>query len=149
MFDFSWTAILMAVAPLLWAAISPVTLKILSAAFMILVIGRIVLPARARIVAVALAVGLAAFAGAWQAAVDDGVRRILIHDHAVAVRAERERADLAEAVTRDLAEQATRDLAAEQADYAKLKDLIDALAHDPRRDGVCLSRDWARRLRQL
>ena len=149
MFDFSWTGILAAFASLLWAAVSPVTLKLLGAALTILVGGWIVLPVRSRIVAVALAVGLAAFAGAWQAAEADGARRMLVHDHAVALRAERERADLAEAVTQDLAEQATRDLAAEQADHAKLKDLTDALAHDPRRDGACLPRNWTRRLRAL
>ncbi|WP_267355554.1 MULTISPECIES: hypothetical protein [unclassified Methylobacterium] len=149
MFDFSWTGILMAFAPLLWAAISPVTLKILGAAFAILVIGRIVLPARLRIVALTAAAGVAAFAFCWQVAVTDGARRMLVRDHAVAIRAERERADLAEALTRDLAEQATRDLATEQADHAKLKDLTDALARDPRRDGACVPHDLARRLRQL
>ncbi|MCJ2067465.1 hypothetical protein MKK75_01360 [Methylobacterium sp. J-030] len=149
MFDFSWTAILMAVAPLLWAAISPVTLKILCAAFFILVFGRIVLPTRLRIVGLTMAAGVAAFAFCWQVAVLDGARRMLVHDHAVAIRAERERADLAEAVTRDLAEQATRDLAAEQADRAKLKDLNDVLAKNPRRGDVCLPQPLSRRLRQL
>lgn len=149
MFDFSWSAILSAVAPLLWAAISPVTLKILCAAFLVLVIGRIVLPARLRIVGRTVAAGVAAFAFCWQVAVADGTRRMLVHDHAVAIRAEHERAELAEAVTRDLAEQATRDLATEQADRAKLKDLNDMLAQKSHRDSVCVPRDLSRRLRQL
>jgi hypothetical protein len=149
MFDFSAFAILSGLASMLLAAVSPVTLKLLAAAFVMLVGGWIVLPARARIVAVTIAAGIAAFAFCWQAAVADGARRMLVYDHALALRAERERADLAEAVTRDLAEQATRDLAAEQADHAKLKDLTDALAHDPRRDGACVPRDLARRLRAL
>ncbi|MCJ2139670.1 hypothetical protein [Methylobacterium sp. E-066] len=149
MFDFSTTGILLAVAPLLWAAISPVTLKILSAAFFILVIGRIVLPARLRILTVTTAAGVAAFAFCWQVAVTDGARCMQAHDHALAIRAERERADLAEALTRDLAEQATRDLAAEQADRAKLKDLNDVLAKNSRRDDVCVPQPLSRRLRQL
>jgi|GEM_PF-2802414 len=149
MFDFSWTGILMAVAPLLWAAISSVTLKILGAAFFILVLGRVVLPARLRLVSRTVAAGVAAFAFCWQVAATDGAQRMLAHDHAVAVRAERERADLAEALNRDLAEQATRDLAAEQADRVKLKDLNDVLAKNSRRSDVCVPQPLSRRLRQL
>lgn len=149
MFDFSPTGILWAVASLLWAAVSPVALKQIGAALAIALIGLVLLPRRLRLVALAVAAGLGAFAFCWQVAEADGGRRMLVHDHAVALRAEQLRADLAEAVTRELAEQATRDLAAEQADHAKLKDITDALARDPRRDGACVPRDLARRLRQL
>ncbi|MCJ2053971.1 hypothetical protein [Methylobacterium sp. J-070] len=149
MFDFSWTGILMAFASMLLAAVSPVTLKFLGAALVILVGGRIVLPPHKRGVALTAAAGIMAFAFCWQAAVTEGARRMLVHDHAVALQAERERAELAETLTHELAEQATKDLAAEQADHAKLKDITDALARDPRRDGVCVPRDLSRRLRQL
>ena len=149
MFDFSPTGILWAVASLLWAAASPIALKQLGVAAAIALIGLIVLPRRLRLVALAVAAGLGAFAFCWQVAEADGARRMLAHDHAVALQAERERAELAEAVTRDLAAQATRDLAAEQADHAKLKDITDALARDPRRDGVCVPQPLSRRLRQL
>ena len=149
MFDFSWTAILVAVAPLLWAAISPVTLKILSAAFAILVLGRIVLPARLRIVGRTVAAGVAAFAFCWQVAATDGARRMLAHDHAVALQAEQLRAEKAEAITHEALELRARDQAAHTADLSKIKELTDALARDPRRDGVCLPRLWSQRLRQL
>ena len=149
MFDFSWTAILLAVAPLLWAAISPVTLKILVAAFAVLVLGRIVLPARLRIVGRTVAAGVAAFAVCWQVAAADGARRMLAHDHAVAIRAEQLRAEKAEAITHEAIELHARDQADRQADALKIKELTDALAKDPHRDGVCLPRLWSRRLRQL
>lgn len=149
MFDFSWTAILLAVAPLLWAAISPATLKILSVAFMVLVLGRIVLPARLRIIGLTAAAGVAAFAFCWQVAVLDGARRMLVHDHAVAIRAEQLRAEKAEAITHEAIELRARDQAERQADTLKIKELTDALAKDPRRDGVCLPRLWSQRLRRL
>ncbi|WP_267361536.1 MULTISPECIES: hypothetical protein [unclassified Methylobacterium] len=149
MFDFSWSAILAAVAPLLWAAISPVTLKILSAAFAILLIGRAILPARLRIVGRTVATGVAAFAFCWQVAVTDGARRMLAHDHAVAIRAEQLRAEKAEAITQEAIELRAREQADRQADTLKIKELTDALAKDPRRDGVCLPRLWSQRLRRL
>ncbi|MGU3663597.1 hypothetical protein ACLBX9_05345 [Methylobacterium sp. A49B] len=149
MFDFSWTAILLAVAPLMRAAISPVTLKILAAAFAVLVIGRIVLPARLRMVSRTMAAGVAAFAFCWQVAVTDGAQRMLAHDHAVALQAEQLRAEKAEAITHEALELRARDQAAHDADLSKIKELTDALARDPRRDGVCLPRDLSRRLRKL
>lgn len=149
MFDFSWTGILLAVASLVWAAISPVTLKILGVALAILVVGRIVLPARLRIVAGTAAIGVAAFAFCWQVAAADGARRMLVHDHAVALKAEQLRAEKAEAITHEAVELRARDQADRQADLSKIKELTDALARDPRRDGVCLPRLWSQRLRQL
>ncbi|MCJ2102477.1 hypothetical protein [Methylobacterium sp. E-046] len=149
MFDFSWTSILVGFASLLFAAISPVTLKILAAAFAVLVIGRIVLPARLRIVTLTAAAGVAAFAFCWQAAVADGARRMLVHDHAVALQAEQLRAEKAEAITHEALELRARDQVARTADLSKIKELTDALARDPRRDGVCLPRLWSQRLRKL
>ncbi|WP_267426382.1 hypothetical protein [Methylobacterium sp. GC_Met_2] len=149
MFDFSWTGILTAFASLLWAAMSPVTLKILGAAFAILVLGRIVLPARLRIVALTAAAGVAAFAFCWQVAATDGARRMLVHDHAVAIRAEQLRAEKAEAITQEAIELRARDQAERQTDTLKIKELTDALAKDPHRNGVCLPRLWSQRLRRL
>lgn len=149
MFDFSWTSILLGFASLLFAAISPVTLKILAAAVAVLVIGRVILPARLRIVSLTAAAGVAAFAFCWQVAVTDGALRMLVHDHAVALRAEQLRAEKAEAITHEALELRARDEAARTADLSKIKELTDALARDPRRDGVCLPRLWSQRLRKL
>ena len=149
MFDFSWTNILVGFASLLFAAISPVTLKILGAAFAVLVLGRIALPARLRIVSLTAAAGVAAFAFCWQVAATDGARRMLVHDHAVALQAEQLRAEKAEAITHEALELRARDQADRTADLSKIKELTDALARDPRRDGVCLPRLWSQRLRKL
>jgi hypothetical protein len=149
MFDFSSTGILVAFASLLWAAVSPVTLKLLGAALVLLVGGWIVLPSRARLVAVTASAGVAAFAFCWQAAETDGARRMLVQDHAVALRAEQLRAEKAEAITREAIELRARDQADRQADLSKIKELTDALAHDPRRDSACVPRDLSRRLRAL
>lgn len=149
MFDFSWTAILTAFASLLWAAISPVALKQIGAAAAIALIGVSAFPRRLRLVALAVAAGLGAFAFCWQVAVLDGARRMLVHDHAVAIRAEQLRAEKAEAITAEAIELRAREQAARDADTLKIKELTDALAKDPRRDGVCLPRLWSQRLRKL
>lgn len=149
MFDFSSTGILWAVASVLWAAMSPVALKQVGAAVAIALIGLVLLPRRLRVVALAVAAGLGAFAFCWQVAEADGARRMLVHDHAVALRAEQLRAEKAEAITAEAIELRAREQAGRQADTLKIKELTDALARDPRRDGACVPRDLARRLRQL
>ncbi|MCJ2055527.1 hypothetical protein MKL09_03055 [Methylobacterium sp. J-048] len=149
MFDFSTTGILWALASMLWAALSPVALKQIGVVLAIALIGLVLLPRRLRPMALAIAAGLGAFAFCWQVAEADGAGRMLVHDHAVAIRAEQLRAAAAEAVTREAVELRARDLADRQTDALKLKELTDALAHDPRRDGVCVPRDLSRRLRKL
>ncbi|MCJ2021043.1 hypothetical protein MKK84_27085 [Methylobacterium sp. E-065] len=149
MFDFSWTGILWAFASLLWAAMSPVALKQIGAAVAIALIGLFLLPRRLRLVALAAAAGLGAFAFCWQAAEADGARRMLMHDHAVAIRAEQLRAEKAEAITHEAIELRAHEQVERQADTLKIKELTDALAKDPRRDGVCLPRLWSQRLRRL
>jgi len=74
---------------------------------------------------------------------------MLVHDHAVAIRAEQLRASTAEAITHEAIELRAREQAACQADTLKIKEPTDALAKDPRRDGVCLPRLWSQRLRRL
>lgn len=147
MFDFSSTAILLGFVRAIGAVLSPVALYALTAAI-IIALAAFMTPAR-RLILFALAASLAAFAVFWDAGVAEGARRELVRTHALALQAERARADLAESLTRDLAEQATQDLAAEQAGAVTLKDLTDALAQDPRRAGACVPRDLARRLRAL
>lgn len=63
--------------------------------------------------------------------------------------AERERARKAEAITADLRAQARRDATQLAETNRRLQELTDALDTDPDRDRVCVSRDLARRLRQL
>ena len=135
-----------------WAAFSPLA-SIVGvcgiACVVVAFLGAMFVPERLKVPLIGIGAALILGAAIWQAAEAKGAHDLYAAAHQVALKAERERAEKAEALTRDLAEQATRDLAAEQADHAKLKDLTDALARDPRRDGACVPRDLARRLRQL
>ena len=88
-------------------------------------------------------------ASIYQAGQAKGAHDAFARDAERAIAAERKRADAAERVTAADAARAAQDLAAAQADTRKLQELNDALAHDPRRDGVCLDRDLSRRLRRL
>lgn len=149
MFDFSAVAILGSFASALWASLSPFALAALAAGPLVAALGWLALPPRGKTLALAVGVILGVVGALWQVAEAEGARRALAHVHALAIKAEAERADRAEAVTAALAEQATRDLAEAQADATNLKDLAHALSTDPRRDGVCLDRGMARRLRAL
>ena len=149
MFDFSPTGILVALIASAWGSVSPAVVfgAVCALAAAVLAGGSSARSARAMWLVVALA--LAALVGIRQGAETDGARRVMARDHALALQAERERADLAEGITRDLAEQATRVLAEAQASIPKLKGIDDAMAKDGRRDGVCLDRGMSRRLRNL
>lgn len=149
MFDFSPTGILTAIALSLWTSLSSVSMAAIASAALLLVAAHRAVSPVTRGTLLGLAAGLGAFGLLWQGAATDGARKMEAHAHALALRAERERAEMAETVNRDLAERATRDLAEAQADNSKLKDMNDALAHHPRRDGACVPRDLARRLRAL
>lgn len=150
MFDFSLTGILVAFVAGLWASLSTQTavafLGALAAGALAYLTRR---SALLRAVWVGLAVALIVFAVLDQSATSRGALKAQARTHALALQAERERAERAEAITAELAEQATRDLADAQADATNLKDLTHALAQDPRRDSVCLDRSIARRLRKL
>lgn len=149
MFDFSPSGILVAIAVSIATSLSPqVVVGLLGALGAAVLAGASRTPA-ARGVWLGLAIAIGVSAGSWQAASTTGAAKMMARDHALALRAERERADKAEAITRDLADQSTRDLAEARADALKLKDLNDVLAKNGRRDGVCLDRDLARRLRAL
>lgn len=135
-----------------WAAFSPLASIVFvcgAALVAVAFAGAVFVPERLKLPLVGLGAALIAGAALWQAAEAKGAHDAFAVAAAANVAAERARADLADALTRDLAEQATRDLAAEQAGSVTLKDLTDALAHDPRRAGACVPRDLARRLRAL
>jgi hypothetical protein len=149
MFDFSPAGIVTAVFLSLWASVSPVAVGAMGGSLALMLVRHEVRSASLRAGLLGLAAGLGLFGLLWQGAEADGARRMLQHDHALALQAERQRAEAAAAITHDLAEQATRDLADAQADNAKLKELNDALAQDPRRAGACVPRDLSRRLRAL
>ncbi|TXM65498.1 hypothetical protein [Methylobacterium sp. WL120] len=95
--------------------------------------------------------GVALILGAalYQAGQAKGAHEAFARDAERAIAAERKRADAAERVMAADAARAAQDLAAAQADTRKLQELNDALAHDPRRNGVCLPRDLSRGLRAL
>lgn len=149
MFDFSPLAILGSFATALWFSLSPVAIAAIIGGPLVAALGWVALPPRGKTLALALGVILGVVGSLWQIAEAEGARRALNHTHALALHAERERAEKAEAITHDLAEQATRDLADAQADALKLKGFTDALSTDPRRAGVCIDRGLARRLRAL
>lgn len=149
MFDFSPSGILVAIAIDFMTSLSlQAVIGVLGAVAAAALAGASGSPV-ARGVWLGLAIALGVSAGSWQAASTAGAAKMMARDHALALRAERERADKAEAITRDLADQSTRDLAEARADASKLKELNDVLAKNGRRDGVCLDRDLARRLRAL
>lgn len=149
MFDFSPAGIVAALALSVLHSLSAVALAATGGALALMLIRHEVRSTSGRAALLGLAAGLGVFGVLWQGAEADGARRMLQRDHALAVEAERERAEKAEAITRDLAEQATRDLADAQADNAKLKELNDALSRDPRGAHPAVPRDLARRLRSL
>jgi hypothetical protein len=149
MFDFSPTGIAMAVAGSLLASLSSMAVAALAGSLVLMLVRHRTRSASGRAVLLGLSAGLGLFGLLWQGAEADGARRMLQRDHALALQAEAERSAKAEALTQDLAEQATRDLEAEQADNAHLKDLLDALSHDPRGALPAVPRDWARSLRAL
>ncbi|WP_375455639.1 hypothetical protein [uncultured Methylobacterium sp.] len=113
------------------------------------VLGVAILPGRLRMPLVLAGAALLALAALWQAAEAKGAHDAYARDAARAIAAERTRAEKAETIVRNDRAQADRDLADARAQATKLKDLTDALAHDPRRTGVCLDRDLSRRLRSL
>ena len=149
MFDFSPLAILVAFMAAVGGALSTVTIAALAVAVACVLLALVLSSPGVRVGLLGLAVAALIFALAWQSAVAEGARSADARGHALALRAEAERVEAAEAISRDLAEQATRDLADAQADATNLKDLTHALAQDPRRDRVCLDRGIARRLRGL
>jgi hypothetical protein len=149
MFDFSPAGIVTAVFLSLWASVSPVAVGAMGGSLALMLVRHGVRAATIRAGLQGLAAGLGFFGLLWQGAEADGARRMLQRDHALALQAERERAEKAEAITHDLAEQASRDLADAQADNPKLKELNDALSRDPRGARAAVPRDWARRLRSL
>lgn len=149
MFDFSPTGIAMAIAGSLLASLSSVAVAAVAGSLVLMLVRHRLRSVSARAALLGLAAGLGLFGLLWQGAAADGALKVLARDHALALRAERLRIDLAEGITRDLAEQATRDLAEAQATTPKLKGIDDAMAKDGRRDGVCLDRGMARRLRNL
>jgi len=135
-----------------WAAFSPLASIVGAcgvACVAVAFLGALFVPERLKLPLIGLGAALILGAAVWQAAEAKGTHDAFAVAAAANLKAERERADLAETLTRDLAEQATRDLAAEQAGSVTLKELTDALAHDPRRAGACVPRDLARRLRAL
>ncbi len=135
-----------------WAAFSPLA-SIVGvcgiACVVVAFLGAVFVPEKLKMPLIGLGAALIVGAALWQAAEAKGAHDAFKVVAAANLKAERERAEKAEAITKDLAEQATRDLASAQADTRKLKELNDALAHDPRRDGVCVPRDLSRRLRAL
>ncbi|MEG9526143.1 MAG: hypothetical protein MIL41_10285 [Hyphomicrobiales bacterium] len=149
MFDFSPAGIVTALVLSVWASLSTVALAATGGSLALMLIRHEVRSATFRAGLLGLAAGLGLFGVLWQGAEADGARRMLQRDHALALQAERERAEASDAITRDLAEQATRDLADAQADNAKLKDLNDALSRDPRGARAAVPRDLSRRLRSL
>lgn len=135
-----------------WAAFSPLASVVGACGLACIVVafaGTLFVPERMKLPLIGVGALLITGATIWQAAEAKGAHDAFRVVAAANLRAERERAEKAEAITKDLAEQATRDLASAQADTRKLKELNDALAHDPRRDGVCVPRDLSRRLRAL
>ena len=98
-----------------------------------------------------LGAGIALILGAalYQAGQAKGAHDAFARDATRAIAAEQKRAAAAKRVMAADAVRGARDRAAAQADTPKLQELNDALAHDPRRDGVCLDRDLSRRLRQI
>lgn len=149
MFDFSPLAILASFLAAVGGALSTVTITALAVAVACVLLALVLSSPGVRVGLLGLAVASLIFALSWQGAVAEGARSADARGHALALRAEAERAEAAEAIARDLAEQATRDLADAQADASNLKDLTHALAQDPRRDRVCLDHGIARRLRRL
>lgn len=135
-----------------WAAFSPLA-SIVGACGIALVVaaflGAMFVPERLKLPLIGLGAALIVGAAVWQAAEAKGAHDAFDVVAAANLKAERERAEKAEAITRELAEQSIRDLVAAQADALKLKELNDALARDPRRDGACVDRGLARRLRAL
>lgn len=135
-----------------WAAFSPLASAVGAcglACIVVAFVGAMFVPERLKMPLIGVGALLITGAAIWQAAEAKGAHDAFKVVAAANLKAEHERAEKAEAITKDLAEQATRDLASAQADTRKLKELNDALAHDPRRDGVCVPRDLSRRLRAL
>ena len=135
-----------------WAAFSPLATIVGAGGIACVVLafaGAVFVPERLKMPLIGLGALLIAGAGIWQAAEAKGAHDAFAAAHAAALRAERARADVAEAIARDLAERSRRDAAAAETDALKLKELTDALAKDPRRDRLCVPRDLARRLRSL
>jgi hypothetical protein len=135
-----------------WAAFSPLASIVGAcgiACVVVAFVGAMFVPERLKLPLIGVGALLITGAAIWQAAEAKGAHDAFKVVAAANLKAEHERAEKAEAITKDLAEQATRDLASAQADTRKLKELNDALAHDPRRDGVCVPRDLSRRLRAL
>ncbi|SDA12825.1 hypothetical protein SAMN02799622_00822 [Methylobacterium sp. UNC378MF] len=135
-----------------WAAFSPLASIVGAcgiACVVVAFVGAMFVPERLKMPLIGVGALLITGAAIWQAAEAKGAHDAFKVVAAANLKAERERAEKAEAITKDLAEQATRDLAAAQADNAQLKDLNDALAHDPRGTHPAVPRDLARRLRAL
>lgn len=135
-----------------WAAFSPLASAVGACGLACVVVafaGALFVPERLKLPLIGVGALLITGAAIWQAAEAKGAHDAFAVMQAAALKAEHERAEKADAIARAIAAQATRDLASAQADNAKLKDLNDALAHDPRRDGVCVPRALSRRLRAL
>lgn len=135
-----------------WAAFSPLASIVGACGIACVVVafaGAMFVPEKLKLPLIGVGALLIVGAAVWQAAEAKGAHDAFAVAKEAALKAEQERAEKAEAITRDLAEQSTRDLAAAQADALKLKELNDALAHDSRRDGMCVPRDLSRRLRAL
>jgi len=149
MFDFSPTGIAMAIAGSLLASLSSMAVAAVAGSLVLMLVRHRMRSVSGRAALLGLAAGLGLFGLLWQGAEADGALKMQARQHAIAMEAERKRGDLAESDARAIAEQATRDLEAEQADNAHLKDMLDALSHDPRGAQPAVPRDWARRLRAL
>ncbi|MGU3387309.1 hypothetical protein ACLBYG_22555 [Methylobacterium sp. D53M] len=135
-----------------WAAFSPLASIVGVCGIACIVVafaGAMFVPERLKMPLIGVGALLIVGASLWQAAEAKGAHDAFKVVAATNVKAERERAAKAEALTKALAEQATRDLADAQADNAKLKDLTDALSRDPRGARPAVPHDLARRLRSL
>lgn len=135
-----------------WAAFSPLAsiVGVLGIACVVVAFaGAMFVPERLKMPLIGLGAMLIVGAALWQAAEAKGSHDAFKVVAAANLKAEHQRAERSEAIARDIADQATKDLASAQSDNAKLKELNDALAKDPRRNGVCADRALARRLRAL
>jgi hypothetical protein len=135
-----------------WAAFSPLASIVGTCGLALVVVaflGSVFIPEKLKLPAIAVGVALIVGAMIWQAAEAKGAHDAFRAVAEANTKVLRERVEKADAITRDLAEQATHDLADAQVNALKLKELNDALAQDPRRNGACVPRDLSRRLRAL
>ncbi|MGU3539957.1 hypothetical protein [Methylobacterium sp. A54F] len=148
--DFSPLSIQFAFLKALLITLLPVSIGAFLAGVAILVVvglGLYALPPRWKFPVLVLGTVLAAAGPLWQAAEAEGGRKVLIRDHARALAAETERADLSDAAARDIGAQAVRDAEDHEAALQALKDLNHAADAHPDRDHIAVPRDLARGLR--